>query len=89
VLGRIRSASSHPDAAALVRETVTRDLSALTSAINDDQPDVRAVLVGAHVVGLALARYVVLVEPLASMSPSEVIAIVAPTLQHYLVDPLT
>ena len=29
VLGRIRSASSHPDAAALVRETVTRDLVAL------------------------------------------------------------
>src|SRR4051812_30616558 len=27
VVGRIRSASSHPDAAALVRETVTRDLT--------------------------------------------------------------
>ena len=31
VLGRIRSASSHPDAAALVRETVTRDLTLLTT----------------------------------------------------------
>jgi AcrR family transcriptional regulator len=88
VLGRIRSASSHPHAAALVRETVTRDLSALTSAITDDRPDVRAVLVGAQVVGLALARYVVLVEPLASMSPSDVVELVAPTFQHYLVEPL-
>ena len=29
ILGRIRSASSHPHAAALVRETVTRDLGRL------------------------------------------------------------
>ena len=32
---------------------------------------------------------VVLVEPLASMSPSDVIELVAPTFQHYLVEPLT
>jgi len=88
VLGRIRSASSHPDAAALVRETVTRDLAALTRAITDDRADVCAVPIGAHVVGLALARYVVLVEPLASMSASEVIEVVAPTFQHYLVEPV-
>ena len=88
VLGRIRSASSHPDAAALVRETVTRDLSALTSAITDDQPDTRAVLVGAHVVGIALARYVVLVEPLASLPADEVIELIAPTFQRYLTEPL-
>jgi len=89
VLGRIRCATTHPDAAALVRETVTRDLGALASALTDDDPDTRAVLVGAQVVGIALARYVVLVEPLASMSASEVIDIVAPTFQRYLVEPLT
>ena len=89
VLGRIRCATTHPDAAALVRETVTRDLHRVTAAVTDDQPDVRAVMLGAQVVGLALARYVVLVEPLATMTPSEVIAVVAPTFQHYLVEPLT
>src|SRR5215831_11712914 len=73
VLGRIRCAATHPDAAALVRETVTRDLRTLAEALTDDRPDVRAVLLGAHVVGVALARYVVLVEPLASMRSSEVI----------------
>jgi AcrR family transcriptional regulator len=88
-LGRIRCATTHPDAAALVRETVTRDLGRLATAVTDDQPDVRAVLIGAQVVGLALARYVVLVEPLASMTPSEVVEVVAPTFQHYLVEPLT
>lgn len=88
VLGRIRAASSHPEAAALVRETVTRDVRRLTDAVSNDEPDVRAVLAGTHVVGLAFARYVVLVEPLASMSAADVVEYAAPTFQRYLVGPL-
>jgi AcrR family transcriptional regulator len=88
VLGRIRAASSHPEAAALVRETVARDLRRLTDAVSDDVPDVRAVLAGTHVVGLALARYIVLVEPLASMPADDVVEYAAPTFQRYLVGPL-
>ena len=88
VLGRIRSASSHPDAAALVRETVTRDVGRLVAALTDDEPETRAVLVGSQVVGLALARHVVQVEPLASLPATDVIDYIAPTLQHYLVEPL-
>ena len=84
VLGRIRSASSHPEAAALVRETVTRDLARLTAAISDDQPDTRAVLIGAHIVGIAVTRYIVVVEPLASLSPERVVELLAPTFQRYL-----
>jgi AcrR family transcriptional regulator len=88
VLGRIRSASSHPGAAALVRETVTHDLSRLAAAITGDRPEMRAVLCGAHLVGVALARYVVMVEPLASLSPEEVVELIAPTFQRYLTEPL-
>jgi AcrR family transcriptional regulator len=88
ILGRIRSASSHPEAAALVRETVARDLVRLASALDTDRPDVRAVLVGAHIVGLAETRYVVQVEPMASMSAAELIELVAPTFQRFLVEAL-
>lgn len=88
VLGRIRSASSHPEAAALVRETVTRDVGRLVAALTDDDPETRAVLVGSQVVGLALARHVVRVEPLASLPAADVIDYIAPTLQHYLVEAL-
>jgi len=88
VLGRIRSASSHPEAAALVRETVTHDIGRLAAAVTDDKPETRAVLVGSQIVGLALARYVVRVEPLASLPPADVIDYIAPTLQHYLVGTL-
>jgi AcrR family transcriptional regulator len=88
IVGRIRSASSHPDAAALVRETVTRDIRRLTAALGDDDPDVRAVLAGANIVGITLARHVVLVEPLASMPAAEVVEYAAPIFQHCLVEPL-
>ena len=88
VIGRIRSASSHPEAAALVRETVTRDIGRLVAAVTDDEPETRAVLVGSQIVGLALARYVVRVEPLASLPAADVIDYVAPVFQHYLVGPL-
>lgn len=88
VVGRIRSAASHPDAAALVRETVTNDLGRLVAGLTDDEPETRAVLVGSQVVGLALARHVVRVEPLASMAAANLIDYIAPTLQHYLVGTL-
>ena len=88
VLGRVRSASSHPDAADLVRETVTRDIGRLAAALTDDEPELRAVLVGSQIVGLALARYIVRVEPLASLPAADVIDYIAPTFQHYLVETL-
>ena len=88
IIGRIRSASSHPDAAALVRETVTRDLGRLVAAVTDDEPENRAVLVGSQVVGLALARHVVRVEPLASLPAADLVDYIAPVFQHYLVEPL-
>ena len=88
VLGRIRSAASHPDAAALVREMVTRDVGRLVAALTDDEPETRAVLVGSQVVGLALARHVVRVEPLASLPAADVIDYIAPVFQHYLVGTL-
>jgi AcrR family transcriptional regulator len=88
LVGRVRSAASHPDAAALVRQTVQRDVLTLTSIASPDQPELRAVLVGTSVVGLTLARYVVCIEPLASLPADEVVAVFAPTFQHYLVEPL-
>jgi AcrR family transcriptional regulator len=88
ILGRIRSASSHPDAAELVRETVTREVGRLVAAVTDDEPETRAVLVGSQVVGLALARHIVRVEPLASLPAADVVELIGPTFQRYLVGEL-
>lgn len=88
VLGRIRSATSHPEAAALVRETVTRDMLRIASGLGSDQPQLRANLVGTHVVGVSVARYIVKVEPLASLDPGELVNLLEPDFQRWLVEPL-
>jgi hypothetical protein len=44
----------------------------------------RVVLCGSQIVGLGMARYVVRVEPLASMPVERLVALYAPTLQRYL-----
>jgi AcrR family transcriptional regulator len=44
----------------------------------------RATLVGSQIIGLAMARYIVKVEPLASAPAAQVAAAVGPTLQRYL-----
>ncbi len=41
-------------------------------------------MVASQVIGLILLRYVLAVEPLASMSQEQLIAIYAPTIQRYL-----
>ena len=89
LLGRIRSASSNEEAAALLRETLAGDIQQLAAAVSQDRPELRAVLVGTQIVGLAVARYVVRVEPLASLEPEEIVDVLAPTFQRYLVEPLT
>lgn len=58
------------------------------SALGVDQPERRMALVASQVIGLILARYLLEIEPLASMPPEEVVTAVAPNLQRYLADPL-
>jgi AcrR family transcriptional regulator len=85
LLALVQSASAHPDAAGALREFITREIvGRIAGAIEADRPELRANLVASQVVGLIAARYVVGVEPLASLPADEVVPIVAPTLQRYL-----
>lgn len=54
-----------------------------------DDPERRMSLVASQVMGLILARYVLEVEPLASMPADEVVAAVAPNIQRYFEEPLS
>ncbi len=49
-----------------------------------DRPELRMPLVASQVIGLILARYVVRVEPIASLDADSLTAIYAPTIQRYL-----
>ena len=88
MLALIRSVVSSERAASLLRDFVTREvLARLARALELDQPHLRASLVGSQLVGLAMLRYVVKVEPLASASVARVAVWIGPTLQRYLTDP--
>jgi len=60
----------------------------LADAMGVDRPEHRMPLVASQVIGLILLRYVLRVEPLASMPSEHVVATYAPTIQRYLADPL-
>jgi AcrR family transcriptional regulator len=88
LLGLIRSMVTNEDAAGLMREFVTREvLGRLARAIEVDQPQLRAGLVASQLIGLAMLRYVVKVEPVASASSDALAAWLGPTLQRYLTNP--
>jgi AcrR family transcriptional regulator len=88
LLGLIRSIVGNEEAAEIMREFVTREvLGRIAQALELDHPELRASLVGSQLVGLAMLRYVVKVEPLASASPDDIVAWLGPTLQLYLTDP--
>jgi AcrR family transcriptional regulator len=87
--GLIRAAATEPEAARMVRDLISRVvLAPIVDALGVEDADIRASLLGSQVVGLAMARYIVGVEPLASMPAEAVAAAIAPNLQRYLVDPL-
>jgi AcrR family transcriptional regulator len=85
LLAMIRSAVQHEQAATMVREFIEGVILARAiETLEVDHVQWRASLVASQIVGLAIARYIVKVEPLASASPDEVVAAIAPTIQRYL-----
>ena len=89
LVGLVRSATSHEYAARMIREFMTREvLEPVARAIDMPQPRLRTALVSSQIIGLAMARFVVRLEPIASADPETLIASYAPTLQRYLTGPL-
>ncbi|WP_219092946.1 TetR family transcriptional regulator [Streptomyces sp. JJ38] len=85
MLSILRSAVTHEAAARMLRQFVTEEvLVPVAAATGRTHARVRASLAAAQLVGLAMTRYIVAIEPVASMSEDELVASVAPTLQRYL-----
>lgn len=86
IVGLIRSAASDPVAAGMLRELVLRGpLRAVASVAAGPDAHLRAELAGSQLVGLAFARHVLAVEPLASADRETLVGLLGPTLQRYLV----
>jgi AcrR family transcriptional regulator len=87
----LRSAVTSELAARLLREfLVTQILRRAMGVLQIDPAEfpLRGSLVASQMSGLAMARYILKIEPLASAEPATVVAAVAPTIQRYLTGPL-
>lgn len=85
MLALLRSALQHETAARLLRQFVTRALLGRVLVAFEGVPDgaLRAEAMVSHMIGIAIIRYVVKLEPMASVSDEELVALVAPVLQRY------
>jgi AcrR family transcriptional regulator len=87
LLGLIRSVVGSESAAALMREFISTEvLGRLAEALDVDQPQLRTSLAASSLIGLAMVRYVVKVEPLASAPSAQIARWVGPAIQTYLTE---
>jgi AcrR family transcriptional regulator len=85
LLAIFRAASMSASASAMVAEFIGEEVMApLAEGIGSENAKVRATLAGSHLFGTSAARYVLRVEPLASLSGECLVAILGPVIQHYL-----
>ena len=88
LLGVVRSALE-PEGQRLIREGfLPAVILPAALALGVDQPERRMPLVASQIFGLILVRYILEVEPLASMSAADVVATIAPNIQRYFEMPL-
>lgn len=81
----VRSAMSHDDAARMLRDLISEEIMGPVAAtLGSDNPKLRATLVGTHMVGIAMLRYILKLEPIASADGEMLIEAIGPTLQRYL-----
>lgn len=83
----LRSAIGNPTVARLFRELVLQRIRSRVAHRLDlppEEADLRTALVASQIAGLAVTRYLLAVEPLASAPPEVVVATLGPTLQRYL-----
>ncbi len=87
----IRSAMSNELIAKMMREFIVNRILRRVAKDLDLDPDegpIRANLVATQIGGLIMMRYIIKIEPLASAPPETIVALIGPTIQRYIVDPL-
>ncbi|MFD4633614.1 TetR family transcriptional regulator [Streptomyces sp. NPDC058284] len=85
VLAIVRSAMNNDTAAAVFRRLVAAQLlGRIAHRLDLPDAELRAELAAAQLVGIAMLRYVIKVEPLASADVEQIVARVAPVVQGHL-----
>jgi len=85
LLAVFRSALSSEAGADLIRGGMMRMVfEQVAEGLGVPDPVLRAQLVGSQMTGLVMMRYVLAVEPIASMPPDQLVQWLGPTIQRYL-----
>jgi AcrR family transcriptional regulator len=84
----IRTGVTDDAVAQQVQTNLSRLIGAPVAALGDPDADRRSALIATQLVGLAVSRYILRHEPLASMPVEEVVADIGPTIQRYLTQPM-
>ncbi|MEU9068214.1 TetR family transcriptional regulator [Streptomyces sp. NPDC048109] len=88
LLAILRSAVNNEAAAAVFRRLIAAQLLRRVAAqLNGPDAELRVELAAAQLVGCAMLRYVIKVEPLASADPEQLVARLAPVVQGHLTGP--
>jgi AcrR family transcriptional regulator len=90
--GMLRSALTSTRAAVMLREFMTEAILgplAGAAAADSDDTALRASLIASQMLGLALARYLLQIGPIAAARPDELAAAIGPTIDNYLTGRLT
>lgn len=82
-VGIFRAAATTEQGAALLREFVTRAILARV-AETLGLPPLSLAAAASQMLGVVMLKYIVQVEPMASATEDELVALLAPTLQRYL-----
>jgi len=85
VMGLIRSAVSNEHAANMLRDLLFQELfTSLEPVINAPDAELRASLIVAQLVGIAVLRYVVRAERIVRVTDGEIVELVRPAIEQYL-----
>jgi AcrR family transcriptional regulator len=86
MVAMLQSATSNPDAHEAFRAFMQSYVLTAVSAVlgGGKQARLRAMLAATNLIGTAMLRYIMAVPPLASLSVDEVVGLVAPSVQRYL-----
>jgi AcrR family transcriptional regulator len=80
----LRTAVTSEAVAAQLQATLGHLVAGPIAALGSDDAAERAAFISAQLLGLALCRYILRLEPLASLPAGDVVAAIAPSVQRYL-----
>jgi AcrR family transcriptional regulator len=84
MIARLRTAATSETVAGQLQAVLSQLITGPIAELGDERAAERGTFIAAQLLGLALCRYILHMEPLASLPSDDVVAAVAPSVQRYL-----